>query len=67
MGYYEDKEAEELDERYPEGSVERRVLDYSKATHEHDEVPELLVAAFRVLMGITVLMAVVSVVGFLST
>lgn len=67
MGYYRDKEEEELKQRYPEGCAERRVLEYSRATHKHEEVPPMLVAAFKVLMGITVLMAVVSLVGFLST
>ena len=62
----EDKEQEELDQLYPEGSLERRVLDYSRAKQEHDEVPPMLVAAFKVLMGISILMAVVGLVGFLS-
>lgn len=67
MGYYEDREEQELDEKYPVGSRERRVLDYSRAIHhEKEEVPPMLVAAFKVLMGITVLMAVVGLIGFLN-
>jgi hypothetical protein len=66
MGYYEDKEEEELKERYPEGSLERKVLEYSSSKHIHDEVPPMLLAAFKVLMGISILMAVVSLVAFLS-
>ncbi len=64
--YYEDKEKEELDELYPEGSLERRVLEYSMSKHSHDEVPPMLKAAFKVLMGVTMLMAVVGLIGFLS-
>ena len=64
--YYEDKEKEELERLYPEGSPEHRVLEYSKAKKHHDEVPPMLKAAFKVLMGVTVLMAVVGLVGFLS-
>jgi hypothetical protein len=66
MGYYEDKEEEELLERYPEGSIERQVIDYSRSKHIQEEVPPMLLAAFKVLMGISVLMAVVSLVAFLS-
>ena len=64
--YYEDKEKEELEEKYPDGSLEREVLEYSKAKKSHEEVPPMLVAAFKVLMGVTVLMAVVGLIGFLS-
>lgn len=66
MGYLEEQEEKELDQLYPEGSRERRALDYSRAMHHQEEVPPMLVAAFKVLMGITVLMAVVGVIGFLS-
>ena len=67
MGYREDKEEEELNRLYPEGSVERRVLEYSRGKHEHGDVPPLLVTAFKLLMGISVLMAFISLVAFLSS
>lgn len=67
MGYFEEQEEKELDEKYPEGSKERRALDYSRAIHHHkEEVPPMLVAAFKVLMGITAVMALVGFIGFLS-
>ena len=66
MSYSQDKETEELDKLYPTGSDERRVLDYSRATHIQDEVPPLLLAAFKLLMGITAVMGVVFLIGLLS-
>ena len=73
MGYLQDKEEEELKERYPEGSIERRVLDYSRDSikdslkhKQEEEVPPLLLAAFKLLMGITIVMSLVSLVAFLS-
>ena len=62
----EDVDEKELKERYPEGSLERRVLEYSRSTHIQDEVPPLLLSAFKVLMGITIVMAVASLIAFLS-
>lgn len=66
MGYRADKEREELERLYPEGSREREVLEYSRATSKHQPVPPMLVAAFKVLMGITILMGIVSLVALLS-
>ena len=66
MGYYEDKEEEELNELYPEGSLERNVLEFSRSAKIEDQVPPMLIAAFKVLMGVTILMAVVSFIAFLS-
>lgn len=67
MGYWEDKEEEELNRLYPVGSKDRHVLDYSRGKHKHGEVPPLLVNAFKLLMGISVLMGFVSLVGYLSS
>jgi hypothetical protein len=67
MGYQEDKEEEELNRLYPEGSLERRVLEYSRGTHEHGEVPKLLMIAFKLLMGISILMAFISLVAYLAS
>ena len=66
MSPLKDRESQELNEKYPEGSIERQVLDYSRAKHIKEEVPPMLFAAFRVLMGVSVLMAVVTVAAYLS-
>ena len=69
MGYFEEREEEELNRRYPEGSREREVLDYSrgaKSHHQHEEVPKMLVTAFKVLMGISILMAVTTIIAYLN-
>ncbi len=66
MGYEEDKEREELARLYPEGSAERRILNYSQGSHKEGEVPPLLFGAFKILMGISILMAIVSVVALLA-
>ena len=63
---FSNDDEEELQERYPEGSAERRVLDYSRSSNIEDEVPPMLAQAFMVLMGITVLMAVAGLVTYLS-
>lgn len=67
MGYWEDKENELLTKLYPEGTLERHVLEYSQGKHQHGEVHPMLVAAFKVLMGISILVAVVSLIAFLNT
>ncbi len=67
MSYSQDKEKQELEKLYPEGSVERQVLDYSRTTHKHDEVPPLLLGAFKILMGISILYAIVSLVAVFSS
>lgn len=67
MGYEEDKEIAELERLYPQGSAERRVLEYSQGTHAEGDVPPLLLSAFKILMGISILVAVVSVVAALSS
>ena len=66
MSYAREKEEEMLNELYPEGSLERKVLDYSRAKRPSEEVPPMLVAAFKVLMGISVLMAVSAFVAYLN-
>ena len=59
-------EDQEINALYPEGSVERRVLDYSRSSHPQDDVPPFLVAAFKVLMGITILMTLVALVAYMA-
>jgi len=66
MSYEEDKEWEALLKKYPVGSPERQALDYSRGDHAQEQVPPMLYNAFKLLMGISILMAVVSLVGFLS-
>ena len=68
MLFGKDKEEEaELNRLYPEGSPERRVLEYSRGKKEHDKVPPMLVNAFKLLMGITIICAVISVGAFLTS
>ena len=64
MKLQHEKEKEILDEKYPAGSKEREILEYSSSKHEHDEVPPMLLAAFRVLMGISIVMAIAAIVGY---
>ena len=66
MGYREEREEQELNQRYPEGSLERRVLQYSRGKQQHGEVPPMLVGAFKVLMGISILMAMATLIAYLS-
>ncbi len=66
MGAYEDKEAKEIEELYPKDSLEYQVLEYSRACHHQEEVPPMLVAAFKILMGLSGIMAIVGVAGYLS-
>ena len=67
MFHQSDKEEAELRRRYPEGSPERRILDYSRATHSSEPVPPFLKAAFRILMGVASVMAIISTVTYLNT
>ena len=60
----QEKEAAELEKLYPEGSAERRILDYSRASHTEGTVPPLLMGAFKVLMGISIVMAISGLIGF---
>ena len=62
----ETKDWEELKEVYPEGSDERRILEYSRASHDHGAVPPMLFNAFKVLVGITLVMSVISLFGYLT-
>jgi hypothetical protein len=66
MGYKVDKDEEQINELYPEGSLERNVVNYSRTPHEQDEVPAMLMTTFKLLMGITLIMAIFALVGFLS-
>jgi len=59
-----EKEKELLDERYPAGSKEREILEYSSSEHVHDEVPTTLLAAFKLLMGVAIAMAITALVGY---
>ena len=61
-----EKEEQEINELYPEGSIERHVLEYSRGKPTEEELPRFLVAVFGVLMCITVLMAIAGLVGFLT-
>ena len=65
FGIDEEKERQELRDKYPEGSQERKILEYSMASRHHEEVPGLLKGAFYVLMGITVLMSLAALIGFI--
>lgn len=58
------KEEQELNELYPPGSPARRVLDYSRATHASEVIHPLLVTAFKLLMGISIVMALSAAVAF---
>ncbi len=66
MGYWADKEEQELNRLYPEGTVERKVLDYSRKRHGHGTVPPMLLMAFKLLMGISIFTAVISLVTLLN-
>lgn len=66
MGTSRDKEEEELDKLYPKGTREREVLDYSRSSNPDEPVPPMLLAAFKVLMGVTAVMATVSFIAFAS-
>ena len=66
MGTQEDNEEREIQALYPEGTLERKVLDYSRASHTPGKVPPLLLGAFRLLMGITLVMTVSAIVAFLN-
>ncbi len=66
MGYKFDKDEEQINELYPEGSLERNVVNYSRTPHEQDEVHPLLLRAFKLLMGITSVMAIFALIGFMS-
>ena len=59
-------EEELLNELYPEGSLERQVLDYSRDhNREGEEVPPMLRSAFRILMGVSLGMGTVSLLAYL--
>ena len=62
--YLEQKDKEELDATYPEGSYERSVLDYSRSSHKDEEVHPMLRTAFWILMGLTSVMAISAMIGF---
>ncbi|MCB0346207.1 MAG: hypothetical protein KDD66_13905 [Bdellovibrionales bacterium] len=66
MGTSRDKDEEELDKLYPKGTREREILDYSRSSNPDETVPPMLLAAFRVLMGVTAVMAIVSIIAFAS-
>ena len=59
-----EKEKQILNELYPQGSKEREILDYSISEHIHDEVPPTLLAAFRILMGISICAAIAAAVAY---
>lgn len=66
MSSKDDIDASEIDALYPEGSREREVLEYSRSTHPKDDVPPMLLAAYKVLMGITIVMAATSLFAYLN-
>ncbi|MCB0323221.1 MAG: hypothetical protein KDD69_06585 [Bdellovibrionales bacterium] len=66
MGSYEETEEAELKALYPEGSVERRVLEFSRSAHIEEEVPPILLGAFKLLMGISILGGIVGLIAMLS-
>lgn len=55
-----------MDKLYPEGSREREILAYSEAHHIESEINPLLLGVFKVLMGVTVMIAVLAVIAFFS-
>jgi hypothetical protein len=60
-----EQENQEIDAKYPEGTTERDVLEYSRSKHIEDDVPPMLLAAFKVIIGITIVMAASSLFAFL--
>lgn len=65
--YLEQKDREEVETLYPEGSPEREVIEYSRSTSHKDEVHPMLRTAFWLLMGISSLMAISALIGFSQT
>ena len=62
----EEQSWEELKDVYPEDSEEWKILEYSRASHDHGSVPPILFSAFKILMGVTGVMALISMIGYLS-
>lgn len=62
-----DDEERELSERYPEGSLERQVLDYSRSESIEEEVPPMLLGTFTVLMGISFLSGIVALLVYFNS
>jgi hypothetical protein len=61
-----EQERKEIDELYPKGTIEREVLEYSMGKPGHEEVHPMLRTAFKVLIGISVIMAGSSLIAFMS-
>ena len=66
MAKEEEKSWDDLKNVYPEGSEEWKILEYSRASHDRGRVPPMLLMAFKILMGITTVMATVSLIGYLT-
>lgn len=59
-------ERKEIDELYPKGTLEREVLEYSMGKPGHEEVHPMLRSAFKVLVGVSLIMAGSSLIAFLN-
>lgn len=54
-----------LNDKYPTGTVERRILDYSRGEHLDEEVPPLLLKTFKLTMVITGVISLIVVLGYI--
>ncbi len=66
MSKKDQEDMELLKEKYPEGSKERLVLDYSRGEQLEEELPTMLVKVFKLLMVISFIMGSALALGFLQ-
>lgn len=61
------EDQKEIEKRYAVGTPERAAIEYSSSKNPADDVPAILVTGFKLLMGVTLLIALNTLFSIFSS